>query len=403
MRRVWRYRLARSLRARRRFANGLGIPLVATLLFVVLSAPFGALPAWAASPHRLAEGQTTVASHTEPETSPTTKTAPPRVTFGIGPATATGRDSRSELAYSATPGAVLDDHVAALNYSTQPLTLQLYATDAVETPGGGYGLLTANQRPTGVGSWVSIPSNDATIVVPAASALVPGSVVVPVVIQVPPHAAPGDHSGGIIVSLSTYGKNGSGQNIVLDQRVATRVQVLVSGKIVPDLAVTSLRATYVGTLNPLGTGRVDLSYRVTNTGNVDLGVDLSAKVSGLFSSSGQSKLPSVGILFPGASVTGTKTFSGVWPQVIDHASVTATPLVPASNGHLSPLAPITASTVVWAIPWTLLLIILLLILGFILYRRRRKRNPRRSPSHAARSGSKAKSEGDTVPKIEVPA
>src|ERR1700722_6635863 len=59
--------------------------------------------------------------------------APDRVTFGLAPASATGPDGRPALDYTVSPGEVISDHVAALNYSDQPLTLRLYASDAVET------------------------------------------------------------------------------------------------------------------------------------------------------------------------------------------------------------------------------------------------------------------------------
>src|ERR1700728_1890010 len=55
---------------------------------------------------------------------------PSRIAFGVGPASASGPDGRSSFDYSATPGATLFDHVAVINYSTRPATLQLYATDA---------------------------------------------------------------------------------------------------------------------------------------------------------------------------------------------------------------------------------------------------------------------------------
>jgi len=53
------------------------------------------------------------------------------------------------------------------------------------------------------------------------------------------------------------------------------------------------------------------------------------------------------------------------------------------------LVPVTASTSVWAIPWTLLVIIVLVVLGAILVRRRRKRRvARRSVGrHARGAGS----------------
>ena len=133
-----------------------------------------------------------------------------RVTFGLTPSSASGPDGPSELTYAVSPGEVLYDHVAALNYSSQPLTLQLYASDAVETTQGSFGLALAGAHQKGIGSWISIPVQDATITVPPRVTLGPGKVVVPITVR--SHYRPGDFAGGVLVSLATTGRNRSGQD-----------------------------------------------------------------------------------------------------------------------------------------------------------------------------------------------
>ena len=271
---------------------------------------------------------------------------------------------------------VLFDHVAVLNFSAVPLSLQVYATDAIETPSGGFGLLPQGARPTGAGAWISLPSRFATVRVPPENTRGPGQVVIPLELRMPDRASPGDHVGGIVASLRTVGRNASGQNVVLLQRVGTRVFVQVTGKLVPGLSVSGLRASYDGTLDPIGHGQTRISYVVTNTGNVLLGLGQSVSVSGLLGSKRSVVLPNVALLLPGASVPETAVVTGVWPEFLLHATVSARPLAVA--GAKAPgLGPISAATSIWAIPWTLIaLVVLVVAVGFVAVRARAARSAR---------------------------
>jgi hypothetical protein len=308
-----------------------------------------------------------------------------RVTFGVEPATGHHPDARPHFDFGVTPGATLSDHVAVLNYSAKPLTLQLYPTDAVNTSTGGFGLLPGGTTPTGAGAWVTLPKHSRTVRVPAQSAKAPGEVIVPFTLNVPDNATPGDHVGGIVASLRTEGHNGSGQNIVLVQRVGTRLFIRVAGTLSPNLSLSGLHATYHGTLNPFGKGHVTVHYTVHNTGNVELGLGQHVKVSGLFGSSSQVSVPSVPLLLPGASLSEVAQVPGVWPQFTAKATVTATPV--AVPGDSDPrLVAVSASTHLLAIPWPLIVLILLLIVvaGLVVVARRRAHRAPASPPVAER-------------------
>lgn len=288
-----------------------------------------------------------------------------RVTFGIAPASATGLNGRPNFSFGVTPGAFLDSYAAVLNYSSVPLTLQVYATDAIETSDGGIGLLPANVRPTGAGAWISLPRSFSTVRVPAESAKAPGQIVIPFVVRVPDKATPGDHVGGVVVSLRTVGTNASGQNVVLLQRVGARVFIQVAGKLLPKLAVTDLRTSYQGTLNPVGEGKATVSYLLRNTGNVDLAVGAqSASVSGLLGSQRHVALAKVALLLAGASLFERAVVSGVWPQLLLHTSVSARPL-PLAGGSGRGLVSVTAGTWTWAVPWPLFVVVVLLLLAAV--------------------------------------
>jgi hypothetical protein len=309
-----------------------------------------------------------------------------RVTFGIEPASVNGADGRPNFSFGVTPGATLFDHVALVNYSTIPLSLQLYATDAVETSEGGFGLLPAAVRPTAVGSWITLPAGTSTVQVPAESGKSPGQVVIPFTVQTPIGAPPGDHVGGIIASLQTTGLNKSGQKVVLDQRIGTRVYLRVSGPLNPNVVLRDSKASYLGTLNPIGQGRVKVSYVVSNTGNVNLSlVDQSVSVSGLFGSKWRVGLPTIPLLLPGSSVPESVVVNGVWPEFLLHVTETADPrTLPGST--VPGLAAVTSTTSVWAIPWVLLVIIVLIALAlFLLLRARSRRRAVRPDAHARRA------------------
>lgn len=325
----------------------------------------GALPAGAASTPR--PGATTT-------TSPAA-TAPPggRVTFGVEPASATGPDGRSSFSLGATPGAVVEDDVAVVNYSTVSLSLQLYATDAINISGGGLGLPPPTSRPTGVGTWISLPAASSTVEVGPESAGQPGFTVVPVLVRVPTNASPGDHVGAVVASLQSAGKGKAGQRIVLDQRVATRMYIQVAGPLRPQLILTDLDTTYDGVLNPFGAGQVKIEYLVKNTGNVNLAVDQSVTSSPLIGSARQITMPKIPLLLPGDSVHESIVVPRVWPQFLVHESVTAQA---RELGQAVATAPIvvTAGSETWAIPWPLIVIVLVVLgLLFVLIRRRRRR------------------------------
>jgi len=302
--------------------------------------------------------------------------AVPRVTFGIEPASATGADGRPNFSFGVTPGALVYDHVAALNYSAVPLSLQLYATDAIETAGGGFGLLPGTARPTGVGAWITLPPGTATVTVPPATANGPGEYVTPFTVHVPDNATPGDHVGGILAQLQTVGSNSSGQRVVLDQRIGTRVYLRVSGPLHPEVAIADEHVAYQGTLNPVGQGKVKVSYVIHNTGNVVLALKhLSVTVSGVVGTSKSVKLAPVTVLLPGASVTKSAVVPGVWPQVYLHVNQTLTAAT-RQGAKVPGFAPYSSSVGLLAIPWGLIVVIIVvaaIVLVWLRLRRQKKR------------------------------
>jgi hypothetical protein len=342
----------------------------------------------------LAAPSTAIAASPSPSPPPgagtgaTPPTAPAKATFGLGPASATAVDGRPRFEWSADPGGTLKDHVAVVNIGSTALTLDLYARDAVNQPDGSLGLQTKASNPTDAGSWITleIPRGASTITVPARS-----TVIVPVSLAVPSNASPGDHTGGIIVSLTARSTSTGKQALTpnLEQRVAVPVAIRISGPLRPSLSVQSLSASYGQTLNPVGSGHAAVTYKVVNTGNVNLGGHEAVSISGLLGSRVHAKAPDVPVLLPGGSIIESIPVHGVLPEFLMSARVTVTPL--AASGDVDPgLIATSGSKHFWAVPWLLLGIMALLLLGWRQLRRRKRPSTGR---HGTKSGGGTRRRG----------
>ena len=289
----------------------------------------------------------------------TPATAAP-ATFGVRPATAQAPDTRSAFTYSATPGAVVRDHVAVSNVADDPVTLRVYASDAFNTPDGGFDLLAAGREPVDVGKW-SVLDRGEVLVAPRST------VIVPFTLSVPANATPGDHTGGIVASLTTEAAGADGQRVAVEQRVGARVYLRVSGDLRPALSIEDLTASYDGSF--FGRGDTEVTYVVRNTGNVRLGGKQEVTVETPWGSGvdapGLTDLPE---LLPGNTHRVTTTVAGVLPAGWLDALVRVEPVAP--RGTEAPAA-VQASVTTAAVPW-LLVIVLLLVLAYVVFRRVRR-------------------------------
>lgn len=307
------------------------------------------------------------------------RVAETRATFGIQPANAAGKpDTRATLNYGVTPLARLDDRVVVVNYSAVPLTLAVYATDAFNDAKGGFSLLDGKQKPKDAGSWIRVatPGGRGFLVLPARS-----SVVVPVRLAVPKGALPGDHIAGVVASLTSAGQGGK-VNVRLDQRVATRVFVRVSGPLRPGLTITQVHTRYHDNFAPFFAGTAEVTYRVRNTGNVKLAGRPSVIITGLLGARASARaLAQIPLLFPGSSVDLRARITGVLPEFRETTTVTVRPLVLAGDSDPG-LVIHGAVGHFWAIPWVVVAVILLLV-AITYVRLRRRRRPDSSAKHAA--------------------
>jgi hypothetical protein len=304
------------------------------------------------------------------------------VGFGVVPATAKDLDVRALFSYGLTPGSVAYDHVAVVNYSTRKLDLDVYAADATNAADGGYTLRAATDKPSDLGAWVVVgdKSRSRTVSVPGRRKDgSPGRLILPVSISVPSNATPGDHAAGIVASLNTLGKNPKGQNVRLEQRVASRIYVRVGGTLHPDLAVTVLKATYVKGDHLWTPGTVRVDYTITNGGNLRMGYRPSVEVAGPFGlGRTTARGKPVAEMLPGSSHTVRSTVRDVWPTGYLHVTVLAEPIA-AVAATVPPVEPARQTIRIWAITLQLLLflLVLLVLLGYLVFRSLRRRRQSR--------------------------
>jgi hypothetical protein len=290
---------------------------------------------------------------------------PAGAAFGIQPASAKGPDARQDFTYSATPGARVADHVAVVNLGTAPVTLRLYASDATSTANGSFTLQPAATKPTDLGAWVHL-DGPSSVTVPARTAHGPSSVIVPFTVAVPANASPGDHAGGVLVSLDGSVRNKQGVDVQLDQRVGVRVYLRVAGPVHATLQVEGLRLGYAAPSvlgSPFARGTLTVTYRIHNTGNVILGATQALTIqSPLGATIHVRGLALVPPLLPGAEVSVSRRVAGVFPGLRITAKVALSVVVPPGAADHDVVSS-HASATIWAVPWLLAVLCVLLIVG----------------------------------------
>ncbi|NUR58609.1 MAG: DUF916 domain-containing protein [Catenulispora sp.] len=324
---------------------------------------------------------------TVPATVPAAAHANGTATFGIQPKPdPNDPNGRAAFTFSATPGAAVRDTVVVSNSGDQPLTLRVYANDAINTSDGGFDLRPSADPAKDAGAWVKFDDDKRFQTVPPKSKLE-----LPFTLSIPANATPGDHAAGIVAALTMSSTNGQGNRVDVEQRVGSRIYLRVSGDLLARLSITRVETTYHGTPNPFGSGSADISYLITNTGNVRLGaaqsVHVTTPLGGTVRADG---LKDFDQLLPGNSVRVTTKVTGIFPAFSATAHISVDPK--ALPGDVDPKAIGTEATAgMTPIPWTgLLLLILVLGLAFRWLRgRRRARSATAAPAPAAAQPAKS--------------
>ncbi|XVV15696.1 WxL protein peptidoglycan domain-containing protein [Actinoplanes sp. CA-131856] len=284
------------------------------------------------------------------------------LTWSVRPAPVTGKPDRPNFVYDLRPGQKVTDSIRVRNYGGKPLSLTVYASDALTTSSGALDLLPAGTEPTDTGSWVSLGKTK--IEVPAQK-----FVDVPFAMTVPAKAESGDHTGGIVTSYVSL--DGPDRAVTVDRRLGTRMYVRVSGPLQPQLDVSGLTTSYAGNLNPFGPGRLHVTYTVTNTGNVRMGAEQVVATS---FPGREITLPPMPELLPGGKLTFQADVDGVWPTFRTKAKIQLK-MVPTRPGDVFGAPVVAVTTSAWTVPFPQLVVVLIgvLTLALVRWRRRRRR------------------------------
>ena len=267
------------------------------------------------------------------------------------PSDGTSIDGRSRFSYQVDPGQHLDDFYLVRNTGTTVQNMKIFSTDAFDTPRGEFSLLDTKASPKDSGLWVTFPNGSNSVTVP----LAPGeSRVVSFRLTVPADASPGDHAGGIVISVAT-----PQGNIVVDRRIATRLYVRVKGALQAALTVSSITSTYHVALNPFA-GSTTVNFTVKNNGNVALGANLVASVK-TYLGIGASGLQrtSISELLPGSTRVVTVEVPGVAQLGYLNPHVSLVPTVDPDALNPGPLRDVERDTTLFVVPWWLLILLVI--------------------------------------------
>lgn len=298
-------------------------------------------------------------------------------TWSVAPATAEGKDGRRWFDLDVDPGEAVREFVEISNLGNDAATFALSAADGYLTDRGRFNMLSRDQESVGAGTWIHLQD---TVTVPAGE-----TVTVPVEIDVPSNATPGDHAAGIAASIRSESQGGS--SVGVESRVGVRALLRVSGELSPIVTVAAPTLDYQPNLNPFLPGSATVSILVANAGNSQLTITPHAFITGPFGWLERSIALEPLDLLPGATRLIVTDVPAIWPLGAVSANVDASASVPESDVNV-PSA--TAGAWTLALPWTQLLLIVAiagLIVGATLVRRRERRRVRQLVESARRDGA----------------
>lgn len=280
--------------------------------------------------------------------------------WSISPTSVPGQGQRQYFNYLVSPGSTVSDAVTVYNQTNAPLPLRLYPADAVNAQGGGYSLLTPNKSMHSIGKWTSMGDEEFT--------LPPKSLAkVPIDINVPGTATPGDYAGGVVLRpVNPAIERRHNLTFAVYQAVGTRVYLRVKGPLHPRLEVTHLAINPDTGISGLfgGPMSADVTYTFKNTGNQILNPTTHLKVSPLIGGATTVTQPFSSII-PGNAVTVTRHISST--EALFHLSANL------SVSDTKPQAATeTAAASATIIPWLAILVIVLLVAAYVVLRRRRR-------------------------------
>lgn len=277
-----------------------------------------------------------------------------------------GDEARSNFSYELDPGVSRDDTFVVTNLGAKALSLAIYAADGITSSTGALDLLPAAEPSTTVGAWVTVDT-PAIELAPGARADVHFS------INVPDQTEPGDYVGGLASSLVDTTNGGTVQ---VDRRLATRMNIRVTGEGRVDLTMSDLSVSAGTAWNPFAPVSATAAFTLKNTGNVRARGPYTVTMAGPFGLGKKSTTIAAGELIPGGSAAVESTLPGIWPLGWLNTTVTMAPEgIDSAPGASSTLEHTQAG-----VPWGQLGILLVLLAAAVAVGVRRGRAARQDAS-----------------------
>lgn len=287
-----------------------------------------------------------------------------KTTWAVAPADANGPDGRRVMEVEADPGGRVDEFFAVTNLSDHEVTFSLKAADGYFNEKGRFNTIPSDQDSVGPGTWITV---EPEVTLPANE-----SAVIPLAIEVPADAEPGDHAAGVSASILQVSTDDSGSKVGVESRVGFRLTIGVTGEARPEAAVTEVSTSYDLNWSPVKPGAAKVTFTVRNTGN------LRFAGKGVLSIGGQEvAFPAADEpqqeLLPGESRTFEVEASGIWPTFIVGGDLVLRPEGVGERSHSVEFPTISTNADVLAIPWPQLIVLLgvvLIVVASLTSRRR---------------------------------
>lgn len=261
---------------------------------------------------------------------------------------------RPNLTYEVSPGGRVEDVVTLFNFSNVQLTFAVYATDGFNNDDGSFNLLPAEEPPTDVGTWVTVAVDSVTLEAGQQAVL-------PITIDVPVDASPGDHVGAVLATSRAFGTGPDNATVTLDRRTGTRLNVRVAGQLRSELTVEDLDVSYDAAPDPRA-GAAEVTFAIVNRGNVRMAGRETVSVAGPFGLFRKSLDPvDIPELLPGERIVVTRQLDDVTATGLLFAKVELELRSPVGGGD--DLAPHSSSGSTTAIPYAVVAALLILIFG----------------------------------------
>ena len=300
---------------------------------------------------------------------------PASITWAIQPATDAGPDGRISLRHSVAGGESVSDLVGVSNFSSVPARFAIYASEGTITADGSFDLVPSSEGAED-GSWVTIEPVDGSTAREGGGIIidVPAGAValVPVRVDVPANATPGDHPAGIVAELVRDDDDA----VTLSTRVGVRVHLRVTGDLIAELVPTAVDTSYAPSWNPFSPGVLTVSYVMANDGNIRLGAQGSVSAGGPFGIAGKTASSEQREILPGEQKQ-VVTQLEVWPLLMSWGDVAVVPNVVGGDDDVAVEAA-SIEFVAWTVPWAQLIALAVVVAGVFVFRLTKRRSEART-------------------------